>query len=361
MSETEKEMTPEERINYLRERGILVETPEDRRREQIKTIMNETDVDENGEEYDDLKFVHVPHNESLPIRELSMKVSKNRLSSKSGDLLLDELKPFFSALSKKADISLFKDSAAKHFGSADAPQVSVEALRQVTEQAQVETFALVRPTESNKYTSVNIYLDEVGMLKRLPLNKRAADLASKAGFNPAPSFYGDIFIGRIQYKPVLHNIDFKKEDTTVNSQWLQKATMENLEYQTEMNQITGTNEVQASADGANGVAKAEKGYSWTQTEDELEIVIELSSSSKDGDGDRPIMNAKDAKAAGLKVKYFPKKTTVQFQGKELLSLEYFASVDTDGCTWTLDSTSKGVSLVITCEKADGVTWPRITA
>jgi len=84
------------------------------------------------------------------------------------------------------------------FGSADAPKVSVEALRQVTEQGQVETFALVRPTESNKYTSVNIYLDEVGMLRRLPLNKRAADLASKAGFNPAPSFYGDIFIGRIQ-------------------------------------------------------------------------------------------------------------------------------------------------------------------
>jgi len=179
-------------------KGILVETVEDRRREQIKKIMNETDLDEHGQEYDDLKFVLVPHDESLPIKELSMKVSKNRIASKSGDLLLDELKPFFSALSKKADISLFKNSAAKHFGSADAPKVSVEALRQVTEQGQVETFALVRPTESNKYTSVNIYLDEVGMLRRLPLNKRAADMASKAGFNPAPSFYGDIFIGRIQ-------------------------------------------------------------------------------------------------------------------------------------------------------------------
>jgi len=48
--------------------------------------------------------------------------------------------------------------------------------------------------------------------------------------------------------------------------------MENLEHQTALNQITGTNEVQASADGADGVAKVEKGYSWTQTEDELEIV-----------------------------------------------------------------------------------------
>jgi hypothetical protein len=183
---------------FLPAQGILVETAEDRRREQIKNIMNETDVGIDGEEYEDLKFVHIPHNESLPIKELSMKVPKNRSTSTRGDVLLDELKPFFSALSKKLDVGLIKDSATKQFGSADTPQVSEDALRKVAEQGQVETFTLVHPTESNKYISVNIYLDEVGMLKRLPLNKRAADIASKAGFNPAPSFHGDIFLGRIK-------------------------------------------------------------------------------------------------------------------------------------------------------------------
>eukprot|EP00979_Chaetoceros_neogracilis_P011953 scaffold3054_cov224-Chaetoceros_neogracile.AAC.2 len=292
----EKEMTSDERLTYLRERGILVETAEDRRREQIKNIMNETDVGIDGEEYEDLKFVHIPHNESLPIKELSMKVPKNRSTS-----------------------------------------------TRVAEQGQVETFTLVHPTESNKYISVNIYLDEVGMLKRLPLNKRAADIASKAGFNPAPSFHGDIFLGRI------------KEDTTVNVEWLRNATMANLEHQAARNEITGTNELQASADGEDGVAKVEKGYSWTQTDEEIEIVISLS--SKDGS----VITTKDVKAGGLKVKYFSKKMNVQFGGEELLSLQYFASVDPDGCTWTLDSTTSGISLVITCEKVDVVTWPRITA
>jgi len=158
-----------------------------------------------------------------------------------------------------------------------------------------------------------------------------------------------------QNKPPIHNVDFKKEDTTSNSQWLQNATMGNLEHQAAMNQITGTNELQASVDGENGVAKAEKGYSWTQTDEEIEIVIALS--SKDG----TVMNTKDVKAAGLKVKYFSKKMNIQFRGQELLSLQYFASIDPDGCTWTLDSTASGISLVITCEKTDVVTWPRITA
>lgn len=176
-----------------------METAEDRRRQKVKDIMNEPDV-VDGEEYEELKFVHIPHDETIPIRELTTKVSKNRLAANAGDLLLVDLKPYFSALSKKVDLNLFKDQATKHFGSSDAPQVSEEALRNVAEQGQVESFSLVYPTESNNFTSVNIYLDEVGMLKKLPLNKRAADLAAQAGFNPPPSFYGDVFIGRIKVR-----------------------------------------------------------------------------------------------------------------------------------------------------------------
>ncbi len=187
-------------------KGIFIETSEDRRIKKIKDIMNEKDTDEiDGEEYEDLSFVHVPHDESLPLKELTMKVPKNRTASNSigtnGDLLVDELKPFFKALSKKVDMSLFQDQATKTLGSSnDDIQVSQEALQKVAEQGQVETFCLVHPMPSNKFQSVNIYLDEVGMLKRLPLNKRAADFGVRAGFNPPPKFYGDIFLGRVMVR-----------------------------------------------------------------------------------------------------------------------------------------------------------------
>lgn len=158
--------------------------------------MNEQDDNINGEEYENLCFVHVPQDESLPMKELSMKVPKNR--NGRGDLLINELKPFFTALSKKVDMSLFHDQATKTLGSSgDNVKVSEEALQKVADQGQVETFCIVHPMPSNKFQGVNIYLDEVGMLKRLPLNKRASNFALRAGFNPAPQFYGDVFLGRV--------------------------------------------------------------------------------------------------------------------------------------------------------------------
>ena len=45
------------------------------------------------------------------------------------------------------------------------------------------------------------------------------------------------------------------------------------------------------------------------------------------------------------------------QAEILVEIELYASIDTDGCTWTLE----GKSLILTCEKQDGgVSWPRIT-
>ena len=344
--------------------GILVETAEDRRRQQIKDIMNETDVGIDGEEYKDLKFVHIPHDQTLPIKELTMKIpAKSKTSSTSGmggpDALIEELKPFFSALSKKIDMNLFQDQATRHLGAGDVPQISQEALKQVASQGQVETFPLVHPLQSNNYTGVNVYLDEVGMLKRLPLNQRIMEIAEKAGFNPPPKFYGDVFLGRVRSSPsaILENIDFTKNDNTKAVEWLNNATMENLEHQTMMNSITGkTQELQPDADGENGVAKSEQGYKWTQTDEEVEIVIPLKNEKK-------IMTSREAKAAGLKVKYFPKKLRVEMGGEELLALDFYASVDPDGCTWTLDTdtgSDEASALVVTCEKVDGVSWPRIT-
>lgn len=351
-NEGEKEMTSEERLNYLVERGILVETPEDRRRKQIVDIMNEDDhID--GEEYEDLTFVLVPSNESLPMKEVAIRVPT---LSRTGDVLLEELKPFIKALSKKVDLNLLKNQAVKTLGSTNVPNVSEQALMEVADQGNVEVFPLVKPMESNKFVGVNIYLDEVGMLKRLPLNKRAASFAVQAGFNPAPSFYGDIFLGRITTKPVLKNLNFKLGmDTSSDAAWLKAATMQNLEYQTQMNQITGRHEIQPSLDGENGVAKDEEGYSWTQTEEEIEIVVPLKSDQGES------LSPKEVKTIGLSVKFFSTRLSVVFGKSEILSILFFANVEPDGCTWTLEGNEMGTTnLIITCEKSDSISWPRVT-
>eukprot|EP00978_Attheya_sp_CCMP212_P020237 scaffold57656_cov61-Attheya_sp.AAC.3 len=317
----------------LTAQGVLVETSEERKGTEMKHV----EVD--GEEYRDVSFVHVPQDESVPMKQLTTKVRKSQIGK--GDVLMEELKPLFSTLSNNLDLNLLRKT--HHFGSGhdgSSGTVSQDALKAVAEQGQVESFCLVQPMPPNKFTSVNIYLDEVGLLKRLPLNKRAGDMALKAGFNPAPKFYGDVFIGRLKSQPVLTNVDFKLGvDTSSDAEWLQRATMQNLEYQTAINSISGkTDQVQPSADGEDGVAKAEEGglYSWTQTDEEIELIVPLGSSA---DGNDNTLTSKDVKAGGLKL---------------------YASVDPDGCTWTLDTGKKQTSLNISCEKIDAVSWPRIT-
>ena len=180
-------------VNY-KIKGVLIETAEERRIKQIRDIMNESD--EDGER-ENLYFVHVPQDEALPIKELSVYTRQDRV----GDILIDHLKPFFRSFSDKVDVSLLKDQSDQLFGNNAMPStLSTEALARVADEGQVEVFSLVRPVPSNKFTSINIYLDEIGMLKRLPLNRRAGTLAKQAGFDPEPLFYGDVFVGRMSVR-----------------------------------------------------------------------------------------------------------------------------------------------------------------
>jgi hypothetical protein len=162
--------------------------------------MNDNDDDDLDEERrESLKFVHIPQDETLPLKELSVNTSSDRV----GDILIEYLKPFFRDLSDKVDVSLLKDQSDQYFGNNSIPStLSDEAITRVVDQGQVEVFCLVRPVPSNKFISINLYLDEIGMLKRLPLNRRAGILAKRGGFDPEPLFYGDVFIGRLSVRRI---------------------------------------------------------------------------------------------------------------------------------------------------------------
>lgn len=150
----------------------------------------------------------------------------------------------------------------------------------------------------------------------------------------------------LQSKPALTNVSFMLgKDTSMEAPWLQKAIMENLEYQKQFNEFTGRSELQVAVDGTDGIAKEETGYQWTQTDEELEVIVPL---------------PKGATSKDVNVKYLPKSLEVKCKKEPLVVLPLFARVDPDGCTWTLDRAGDEMKLVITMEKGDPVTWPRIT-
>jgi hypothetical protein len=366
----EDDKTLEEREQWLRDRGVLIETAEDRKAasstastststsstatDGVHSIVQQVSGLQLGvlnEEEDEgsVKFVLVPHDEIKPLQTLMLPAS---VAKKSGDSLTQYVKPYF-ADNKSIDASLLQQQSMKNFAGGDLKaladtNLSSAAMNSAAAQGSVETFPLVHPSpDTNGSTGVYIYLDEVGLLKKLPSNNRASQIAAACGFHPAPNFYGDVFMGRVKTQPILANVDFVAGvDTDRSAEWMQRAVSENLAWQQEMNKVTGrTGETQPAHAGTDGNVAAEDLFNWTQDDDEVELSVPFESSSS---------LAIDKNK--VKVTFLPRAVKVKYAGEEKLSIQLHGGIDVDGSTWTID----GTNLVITCEKADaGEIWPRI--
>ena len=289
---------------------------------------------------DGVEFVCIPSDDDKPIRSCSLPLS---VAAKSGDSLPDYVKPYF-ADKKTVDTALLKEQAKKQFAGGNLENltetnISSAAMNAVAAQGSVETFTLVHPADTNQFSGVYIYLDELGLLKKLPTNSRATQLAVACGFHPPPKFCGDVFVGRVQSKPVLKNKDFVAGvDTDGGAEWIQRAVSENLAWHEELKRVTGG---QPSHAGTEGTVVKEDDFHWTQDEDEVEITV-------------PFDCAVDKKK--VKVSFQTRSVTVKYNGSERLSTGLYGTIDCDGSTWTID----GKRLVLTCEKANGgELWPRL--
>ena len=324
--------------------GVQIETSEERRAGRVAHALQEANA-LSEEEEEEISYVLVPADTSRPLQELTVRVPQ----TSTGDLLVEHLRQAFASNSSKTvDISLLQAQKTLVGLTGTPTSVSDETLQKVASEASVETFALVHPMPSNQFTGINIYLDEVGMLKRLPLNTRASAYAERAGFNPPPTLYGDVFLGRIKLKPAIRNVSFVLGiDTAMDSApWLKSAQTENLEYQMEMNRITGRKDTQPTVAGSGGKVKEEVGFTWTQTEEELEVCVPLPSP--------------DATSKQMQVKFHPQSLEVMFQNRDLVpTMRLFERIDADAATWTIDRAASPPQIVITMEKMVQALWPRI--
>jgi CS domain len=328
-----------------------VETPEERHRQQVAAAIHQADALLNQEE---IFFVLAPADSSQPLQELSFRPARTA----SGDALLEHLQTTFAnpPAEKDIDLELLRQhSPTQTLAAAGGMDVSVsdQTLREVAKQANIETFTLVHPTPNNHFTSIIIYLDEVGMLKRLPLNPRASQFCARAGFNPPPVFYGNVYLGRIRQRPTLRNESFRLgPDTSLDAPWLLTATAENLQHQQAMNERTGRSDIrQVGVAGSDGQAKVEAdgAYSWTQTESELELVMPLPA---------------DALSKDVRVQFLPLQLTIRYISERTpkhLELPLFERIDVDAGTWTLEASDNEPCkrLIVSMEKGEEAYWPRI--
>lgn len=347
-ADEEEEQTPEQRLAYLRAHGVQVELSPSEQRAAAAAAAAAPPPAADGP-WSEVKYVRIPCDGSQPYEELVARFPSAELPA--GDSLPELVKPRFSGAGQGLNEATLAEHARRQFGD-DAAGVNPKAMRQATIDGSVETFALARPADANRFEGVYIYLDEVGVLKQLPLNTRGSALAAACG-HQGVQLHGDLFVGRVATKPApMRNKDFTVADLDSESPWLKAAPGENYQYnmalQEMQDQLNVTGNVQHVNTGRkNGElpsGEAEDGlYSWNQTSDEVEVSV----ASLAGLRGRDV--AVTISRVGLVVKR-------KADAADLFALELFADVHTDDSTWTIG----GDGLVVTMEKAREHTWPQLT-
>jgi len=315
---TEEEATPEQRLAWLRARGVTIEEPEGRSAAAAP-------VDLGGPKF---TYVRIPVNDNDICEELTAPVTE-------GDALPKLLGPVFAAGAHAVTDDVLAAHAAKSGQSVD-----LKLLRRVMEAGGAESFRLAVPTEDNGGQEVTSYLDEASTLKGLPKNERATALAVACGFPESCVLYGDIYISRRQWSKggEVKNLDFSLEDLNPASPWLRRASTENLREQASTRpEEHALAQMQADEKPAEGEGE---GYAWKDQGEEVEIVVAIEKGTTKKD---------------VKVDF--KRQEVRVTKPVEKTLKLFAPVEVDGCNWTLGDGQ----IVLTLEKADGKPWPQLLA
>ena len=343
----------EDTAAWLRARGVEIETAEDRARmraEATRARGDDETVIEREPRTRTVTFVKIPCDDAEPFEEMSVTLGE----SQAGDALPERLRARFAG-GGEVDADKARAEAVRALGDRGVG-ISKEAIVRETAGGSTETFALVRPSETNGWRGVYLYLDEVGMLKGLPPNRRAEGLSRECGFDGV-NFYGDMYIGRVQTKPEpMRNVDFELRDLDSSAAWMRAATMENVEYskglkdlEAAMNKNGGLEKINMTGD--DGVAKSGNGmpggagdnYRWSQTEDEVEVDVDVP----------PGTTSKT-----VRVLFQPNRFILKVADQVICDVDdLHLPVRPDECTWTMGADEVSVSLA---KRDESRVWRALT-
>jgi len=212
----------EERISWLRDRGVLVEFPN-----EANKATNADATANANKKTRKIYIVKIPCDEKKPYEEIAIPI----IDEKKGDQLLELLLIYFNSLSLNTSVvDALQKTQPTLFGTDSVP-VKESTLQALGQKGSVEAFSLARPCVANKYNGVSFYLDEIGQLKKLQVNSRAVSLAAICGFDDVP-LVGDMFIGRISAPPSkgLEHVDFRLSDIDSSASWMQGVKKDNYEF-----------------------------------------------------------------------------------------------------------------------------------
>eukprot|EP01051_Picozoa_sp_SAG22_P003861 SAG22_NODE_195_length_15606_cov_21.340878_4_plen_387_part_00 len=162
-------------------------------------------------------FIPASLDEAIEERKLEMPPGKEV------ECLTNELKGHFQTVSSAAGgtSSGMMDAIKAQLGD-KAADIDPAVLQMFANQQMVDIVALQPGTKENGFIGVSMYVDDQGVAKNLPINRRATAMAAECGMSLAVN--GDAFIARtFDDEDGFERIDFVQGEVDSSAAWVQTA------------------------------------------------------------------------------------------------------------------------------------------
>jgi hypothetical protein len=356
------ESTPEEMaasLEWLRARGVEVETPEDRRLAKSNAARSAAEraaLDPSSDDARSFTYVLIPSDPQLQMEQRTAVVHADARGD--GDVLATLLKRDFTGGTVSGDLlatSPHVHQMAGSIGDRDLTSITPQSIKGLGGSTETLRLAAGTPREEggeSNTDSVALYIDEVGALKKLPINARASALAARCGYGSGVMLHGDAFVGRLRTTaaasaasaPLRRAVDFVLDEMHPSSPWVRTAAAENLAAQAADGRAGGVSAEELRTVGGEG-----EGYTWSQSGDgEVEVIVPLPSGTR-------------SKQCKIVIKKRALTIAVASVAPPVaLDLTLWGAVNVEDSTWCVSSDEGG--LVVTLEKGDcDQTWPSLVA
>lgn len=172
-------------------------------------------------------IVHIPIDTNSPLAEMTVAIPRK----KDGTLddigcLIERLQRHFAELDTKAPLSpaeiarrkqAIRDQVKSNPQYKDQ-EISDDILSKVFMTTRVDSVPLLNNKKDHGYLAVNLYVDDQGVSKRLPVNARASDICCRLG-NPL-QVLGDAFIAQyFDDDDKFERKDFTLADLSLDAPW----------------------------------------------------------------------------------------------------------------------------------------------
>ena len=301
------------------------------------------------------RYVFVPWDASAAMEQKVMVIPRER----EMECLLDHLRDHFRRRgaidgAHASDAGKQKEILKAQLEGEAKTTYSDEMMERALDMQMAQPVALLPGSKKTGFVHVNMYVDDRGISKGLPVNERASLLAAAAG--SPQRVMGDAFIARIfDDDNDFKRLDFTLDECSSDAAWMKRAKALALDreasigdVQATMAELSGKGAVDLSARDAPATSASamkdlpehlrpgpHQDFEWTQDEDEVTLKVRVP--ERTAKADVTCVFGPGSQKMSLKIA-----TLGDVQGKSMRIIDNEGDVDLlfqeiipDECSWSL--------------------------